>query len=137
MPDALRLLVVDDDVPVLRATARWFRARGYEVMTAASGVASTELAESSHCAIFDLDLPDGNGITYAAALLNAGKLSRVVFYSSTTDPVLIERARQLGVFVSKNDGITALSAAVSRLAPPAVSGVPDTGNEVEEKRRLA
>lgn len=65
-----RILIVDDDEPLLRALRVNFTTRGYEVQTAADG-ASGLAAAGRHppdLAIVDLGLPDLDGIEVVAGL---------------------------------------------------------------------
>ena len=59
-----RILVVDDDVQILRALRRALQARGYDVLTAASGEEALDLAAGHVPAmvILDLSLPRMSGI---------------------------------------------------------------------------
>lgn len=60
----MRVLVVDDDVQIIRAMRINLRARGYEVETAESGGAALRLAEERHpdLVLLDLGLPDVEGV---------------------------------------------------------------------------
>lgn len=60
----MRVLVVDDDVQIIRAMRINLRARGYEVDTAESGAAALRLAEEGHpdLVLLDLGLPDMEGV---------------------------------------------------------------------------
>jgi two-component system, OmpR family, KDP operon response regulator KdpE len=59
-----RVLVVDDEQPILRAMAVNLRARGYEVDVAATGEEALELASRHHpdVVVLDLGLPGIGGI---------------------------------------------------------------------------
>ncbi|MBM4363388.1 MAG: hypothetical protein FJ104_11955 [Deltaproteobacteria bacterium] len=65
--------------------------------------------------MLDIDLPDGDGVTLAGALLASGRAPRVVFFSGTTDTDLRERAEALGPFVPKEQGYPALALALDQL----------------------
>jgi two-component system, OmpR family, KDP operon response regulator KdpE len=59
-----RVLVVDDEPPIVRAVAANLRARGYQAQTAASGggaLTAVEL-EQPDCIVLDLGLPDLHGL---------------------------------------------------------------------------
>jgi two-component system, OmpR family, KDP operon response regulator KdpE len=60
----VRILVVDDEPPMLRVVAANLRARGFEVLTAASGEdALLEAAEHRpDCILLDLNLPGIDGL---------------------------------------------------------------------------
>jgi two-component system KDP operon response regulator KdpE len=59
-----RVLVVDDEQPILRTVAANLRARGYQVLTATSGEAALTAAEvhQPDCVVLDLGLPGISGL---------------------------------------------------------------------------
>jgi two-component system KDP operon response regulator KdpE len=59
-----RVLVVDDEPPIVRAVAANLRVRGYEVVTAASGEAALTAVEAHQpdCVVLDLGLPGVDGL---------------------------------------------------------------------------
>ena len=59
-----KVLVVDDEPPIVRAVAANLRARGYHVVTAASGDAALTAVEASQpdCVVLDLGLPGVPGL---------------------------------------------------------------------------
>ena len=59
-----RVLVVDDDLSILRVVAANLRARGYEALTAASGTVALTVIETQQpdCIVLDLGLPDIDGL---------------------------------------------------------------------------
>jgi len=59
-----RVLVVDDEPPIVRAVAANLRVRGYEVLTAASGEAALAAVETHQpdCVVLDLGLPGVDGL---------------------------------------------------------------------------
>jgi two-component system, OmpR family, KDP operon response regulator KdpE len=61
---AARVLVVDDELPILRTVAANLRARGYQVLTATSGEAALAAAEvhQPDCVVLDLGLPGISGL---------------------------------------------------------------------------
>lgn len=65
-----RVLVVDDDVPILRALSINLRARGYEVVTAADGREALEsaAAQPPDVVVLDLGLHDIDGVDVIAGL---------------------------------------------------------------------
>ncbi|MGW5879347.1 response regulator [Nocardiopsis terrae] len=60
----MRILVVDDDVQIIRAMRINLRARGYDVDTAADGAGALRLASENHphVVLLDLGLPDMEGV---------------------------------------------------------------------------
>ncbi|MGH9069829.1 MAG: response regulator transcription factor [Acidimicrobiales bacterium] len=67
---APRLLIVDDEMPILRALSIGLRARGYEVLTART--AEDGLAQAALCdpdvIVLDLGLPDRDGVEVCTAI---------------------------------------------------------------------
>jgi two-component system KDP operon response regulator KdpE len=79
-----RVLVVDDEPSILRVVAANLRARGYEALTAASGLSALTAIETQQpdCIVLDLGLPDVGGLEV---------LRRLRTWAST--PVVILTAR--------------------------------------------
>jgi len=111
-----RLLVVEDDVTVARALCRTLARRGFSVAIARSCSAARSLLQTFDFAVLDLDLPDGNGVDLAQQLMESSKVPSVLFFTSSTDPVLLARARRLGPVVMKASGTSPILAI---LAPEA------------------
>jgi DNA-binding response OmpR family regulator len=110
------VLYVENDTMVARAVQRVLRHGGLHVRHIAGCTAARALAELVHegmtepfdIGIFDIDLDDGNGVTLAEELTNAGMVKRTVFFTASTDERVHSRALGLGVVVNKNVGATAL-----------------------------
>src|SRR3954470_10651535 len=96
MQSSPRLLVVEDDVTVARALSRTLARAGFSVASTRSCSAARALPQGFDFAILDLDLPDGNGVDLARALMSSGKVACVSFFTSSTDPALLARARRIG-----------------------------------------
>jgi DNA-binding response OmpR family regulator len=109
----LRIVLVEDD-PELARTVERVLARYGHVTTIAPNVATAEaLTSSFDCGILDIDLPDGNGVSLAARMLDEGRVGAVVFFSASTDPDVIENATELGPFVAKAAGMRELERALA------------------------
>jgi DNA-binding response OmpR family regulator len=121
-----RLLVVEDDVTVARTLSRLLARAGSSVATVRSCNAARSLSQTFDVAILDLDLPDGNGVDLARALLSAFKVPSVLFFSGSTDTTLLARARCMGPVVAKSLGTSAvlelLAAMTSEAADAPQSG---------------
>jgi two-component system, OmpR family, KDP operon response regulator KdpE len=63
-PASGRVLVVDDEPSIVRTVAANLRARGYEVLTAATGQAALSATElhGPDCVVLDLGLPEVHGL---------------------------------------------------------------------------
>jgi len=112
---ALRLLVVEDDVTVARALSRTLARRGYSVATARSCSAARSLPRSFDFAVLDLDLPDGNGVDLARSLLDSEQASSVMFFTGSSDPLLLARARALGPVLMKTSGASEVLSLLEQL----------------------
>jgi DNA-binding response OmpR family regulator len=121
-----RLLVVEDDVTVARALSRTLARAGFSVAVARSCGAARALAQSFDFAILDLDLPDGNGVDLARALMTSGKLPSVLFFTGSTDAALLARARAVGSVVMKSLGTSPILAALASIASEAMD-LPQSG----------
>jgi two-component system KDP operon response regulator KdpE len=128
-----RVLVVDDEPPILRALAANLRARGYDVDLAPTGEAALELAAGQRpdAVILDLGLPGMDGIDVVRGLRGW-----------TTVPIIVLSARDAQAdkvaaldagaddYVSKPFGmdelLARLRAALRRAAPTAEEAVVET-----------
>lgn len=108
----LRVLVVEDDVVLARAIARTLATPNLDVHTAHGCAAAMARSGPYDCGVFDIELPDGNGVDLAEDLLADGRVQVAVFYSSTGDQRSRERAARLGDLVSKAEPIATLRPSV-------------------------
>jgi DNA-binding response OmpR family regulator len=106
--------LVEDQPDLARVLQRILRSRRFSVQVAGSLAETRALGECWDCAVFDVDLPDGNGIELASELLDAGRVLCVVFFSAASSPDVVLRARELGPFVSKATDVDDLVQAVQR-----------------------
>jgi DNA-binding response OmpR family regulator len=83
-----KILVVDDEVEIVRAVSMRLRAAGYEVIAAHDGMMATKLAirESPDLVIMDIGMPCGDGHVVAERLLtNFGtSATPIVFLTART-----------------------------------------------------
>ena len=110
-----RVLVVDDEPPIVRAVAANLRVRGYEVLTAASGDAALAAVEAHQpdCVVLDLGLPGVDGLEVLRRLRTWTQVPVVVLTAidSVRDKVA---ALDLGAddYVTKPFGVAELMARV-------------------------
>jgi len=94
-----RILIVEDDDLLRAQLSRLFTNRGYEVETAASISAFVAAVAGSRfdACLFDLSLPDGDGLeAWAAASALQREATAVLMTAYGTDHV-VRRAERLGV----------------------------------------
>jgi DNA-binding response OmpR family regulator len=103
-----RLLVVEDDPVLARTIGRALSALGISVVCAGTCGAGRSAEGLFDGGVFDIDLPDGDGITLAEDLLRAGVVSTAVFFSGRSETDVVGRARALGRFVPKTAGVSKL-----------------------------
>jgi DNA-binding response OmpR family regulator len=110
-----RVLVVDDEPPIVRAVAANLRVRGYEVLTAASGDAALAAVEAHQpdCVVLDLGLPGIGGLEVLRRLRTWTEVPVVVLTAidSERDKVV---ALDLGAddYVTKPFGVAELMARI-------------------------
>ncbi len=64
MTEDKKLLIVDDEPPILRLLSQVFTKAGYEVLTAEKGIDALYIVEKENVSVmfFDLNMPEINGI---------------------------------------------------------------------------
>src|SRR4051812_21953207 len=96
MPLKRRVLIVDDDRPLLRSVVRLLVSVGHEAVAAETVKAAMDALDSapSHL-ILDLNLPDGHGTAVLRHVRNNGLPVKVAVLTGSADPVLLAEAEQL------------------------------------------
>jgi len=107
-----RLLLLEDETALARAVARLLRRAGFEVFLASTCEEARRAPGTFSLAIFDIQLPDGDGVALAEELLERGAVRRIVFFSGTLSGLDRRRAQRLGPFVEKSMGFAALHATI-------------------------
>ena len=101
------LLLVEDDLLLARALQRALGARGIVARHVARCATATLLRGPFRVGVFDLDLPDGDGVELAQRLVRAGVVQHVVFHTACTQPARLARASALGtVFVKSRQFVS-------------------------------
>lgn len=117
MSEASDLLIVEDDLLLARALQRSLTARGIQARHVARCATAAALEGPFVVGVFDIDLPDGDGVELARMMMLRGIVNRVVFYTACSHPPRLARARDLGpVFVKASH----LSSLMDVLVPPRV-----------------
>jgi DNA-binding NtrC family response regulator len=115
------LLLVDDDVAVLRAIGEYFERTGYEVWREASAEQAMETFHRVRpdVVLLDLHLPDASGLVVLERLRREG--GSVVLLTGQGDIETAVKAMQLGAenFLTKPVDMVHLAAAIARVAEKA------------------
>jgi FixJ family two-component response regulator len=96
--DRNRVLVVDDDLGMLRAVKRLLRQHDYEPILFSSAQAFKNHAdfEKAVCVILDINLNDGSGIELRHRLKADGISVPVIYITGNEDPAVREAALASG-----------------------------------------
>lgn len=94
-----RVLVVEDDGSVRRATERILRLSGFNAVVFASGeelLDSDRTPEGATCLLVDVQLPGMNGFALAARLAEMGPVPPVIFMTAFDDDLTRARVKDAG-----------------------------------------
>jgi two-component system, OmpR family, KDP operon response regulator KdpE len=132
-----RVLVVDDDVALLRTLSISLRGHGYDVLTAADGRTATQACreDKPDVVILDLGLPDVSGLEVLRDLRDWSALPVIVLSARQGSPDKVE-ALDVGAddYVTKPFGMEELLARVR--AAVRRSGTSDLSEVVTEGLRI-
>src|SRR5262245_61961331 len=78
-----RLLLIEDEPTLARALVRLLRRAGFDVELVATCAEANGVHGTFSVGVFDIDLPDGDGIELAEQLRRTAIVRRVVFFSGT------------------------------------------------------
>src|SRR5215217_5470113 len=129
-----RVLVVDDELAILRVVAANLRARGYEALTAATGEDALTVLEAQEpdCIVLDLGLPDVSGLEVLRRL-RTWTTTPVVILTAADDEHRRTMAFDLGVddYVTKPFAMGDLLARVRGAVQQGRSRNPDRPRRIE------
>jgi len=108
----LHLLFVEDNVAMGRSLAKSLRAQGYIVTLAHTCADAHAAAGYFDVGIFDITLPDGDGIELCEQLLVARRIGAALFCSGSIDDLLLGRAQETAPMISKEASFSELCAAI-------------------------
>lgn len=108
MTEVSDLLLVEDDLLLARALQRTLVAKGITPRHVACCTTAAALRGPFVVGVFDIDLPDGDGVELARLLLRRGTVRRVVFYTACVHPTRLARARDLGTVFVKSSHLGSL-----------------------------
>jgi DNA-binding response OmpR family regulator len=107
------LLLVEDDLLLARALLRSLSTRGIRARHIARCAGAAVLTGHYAVGVFDIELPDGDGVESAQLLLARGVIDRVIFYTACAEPARLARARALGPVFIKTINLQSLLEGVS------------------------
>lgn len=126
-----RILVIDDEMEIVRILQRSLTAHGYDVLTATSGTQALEVAEQQRpdIILLDLGLPDINGLEVCKRIRVRGNLPPIIVVSVRATERDKVQALELGAddYICKPFGIQEVVARI-RVALRHAVHVP-VGNE--------
>jgi DNA-binding response OmpR family regulator len=108
MTEVSDLLLVEDDLMLARALQRSLVARGIKARHVARCATAAALRGPFVVGVFDIDLPDGDGVELARLLMRRGIVRRVVFYTACSHPTRLARAKDLGTVFVKSSHLGSL-----------------------------
>ena len=113
----MNLLLVEDNPAVGRAIAKSLRAQGHSVTLVHTAADARATVERYDVGVFDITLPDGDGIELCEQLLRERRIAGALFCSGSVDDLLLERAQQTAPVVSKEASFWELCGAIEAAAP--------------------
>lgn len=96
-----RMLIADDDPAIVKMLAERCASVGFEIETATNGLQALIKANRSHpdILIIDVNMPEADGLTVCARLLDPSKRSlNVVVVTGSRDTQTVERCEGFGAF---------------------------------------
>jgi FixJ family two-component response regulator len=121
MPNQKLVLVVDDDLAILKCVKRLLRQHDYETILFSSARAfkSHTDYEKAICVILDIDLRDGSGIELRHHLKADGVSVPVIYITGNEDPAVREAALKSGciAFLTKPFSAQALIEPLEKASP--------------------
>lgn len=122
----MKILLVEDNAAVGRAIAKSLKAQGYVVTLAHTYAEARAGSAYNDVGVFDITLPDGDGIELCESLLRERRVGGALFCSGSIDDLLLERAEETAPVISKEASFWELCDAIKAVARRP-SGAPDGG----------
>src|SRR5919198_6085109 len=100
MSPLARILVVDDETPVLEVLSEYFTAQGYEVLTACSGDEALAVVARTppELVLLDIRMPGMDGVEVLRRLRNVNQLLPVIMVTANEDVALARETLKIGAF---------------------------------------
>ena len=124
----MNLLLVEDNAAVGRAIEKSLRAQGHTVTLVNTCAEARATATHHDVGIFDITLPDGDGIELCEQLLKERRLGGALFCSGSVDDLLIERAQETAPVISKEASFWELCDAIQAAAGSSKQGAGEKGS---------
>ena len=105
------ILLVEDDTALRCIVERVLASHGFTVMAFACGGDALG-AGAAELGVFDIDLPDIDGVQVAEQLLRRQRIGTALFFTATIDARVLARATALGSVIDNGDGVQALLAVI-------------------------
>lgn len=112
----MKILLVEDNAAVGRAIAKSLKSRGYVVTLAHTYADALAVTAYNDVGVFDITLPDGDGIELCESLLRQRRVGGALFCSGSIDDLLLERAEETAPVVSKEASFWELCDAINAVA---------------------
>ena len=102
-----KILIVEDDIKILRALAMRLRAGGYDTLTASDALSGVSMAVRNRpdLMILDINMPAGSGLDMLDKIRSHPDMPLIptIFLTASKDPEYRRRANELGAhdFVEK------------------------------------
>ncbi len=96
--DAIKILIIDDDVTALDLVDLLFEEKGFEVVRRADGLSALECIdeEAPQVVLVDLMMPKMNGQETVRQIRAKGYTAPIIAFTALDDPEIHEEARQAG-----------------------------------------
>ena len=113
----MKLLYVEDHRAIAQVVAKTLRLAGHEVTLLHSQAEALAVGQDHDVGIFDLGLPDGDGIELCERLLREGRIGAALFCSNSIDELLLERAARTAPVIGKDASQLGRALAAMRVKP--------------------
>ncbi|MBI1845360.1 MAG: response regulator [Candidatus Rokubacteria bacterium] len=146
MSDALgRILIVDDETPVVEVLSEYFTSQGYKVETAPNGADALNAVrhERPDLVLLDIRMPGMDGVEVLRRLRDLDSSIAVIMVTANEDVALARETLKIGAFdyVAKPFDFRYLDRAVAagllQAETPMAFGTAPTDNDDDPWRRLA
>ena len=104
----MNVLIVEDHAAIARAIEKSLRAHGHAITIVNSAGSARATGSAFDVGVFDLSLPDGDGVDLAEELLASGVVAHILFFSGSIDDYAIERAQRTGRVLPKDQSFSDL-----------------------------